>query len=56
MITVFGARTTVGLVRFYSVSTAQSVAALLKSLQGTGAEGFRFDPADVVATTVFADR
>ncbi len=56
MITVFGARTTVGLVRFYSVSTAQSVAALLKSLQGTGAEGFRFDPADVVSAPVFADR
>ena len=34
MITVFGKRTTVGLVRFYSVGAAQKVADLLKSLQG----------------------
>ncbi len=33
MITVFGPRTTVGLVRFYSTGTAQQVALLLKSLQ-----------------------
>src|ERR1700681_906814 len=37
MITVFGKRTTVGLVRFYSSSTAQSAAALLEALQNTGA-------------------
>lgn len=34
MITVFGRRTTVGLVRFYTSSAAQKVAELLKSLQG----------------------
>ena len=34
MITVFGPRTTVGLVRFYSSSAAQKVGELLKSLQG----------------------
>ena len=34
MITVFGPRTTVGLVRFYSSGTAQKVGDLLKSLQG----------------------
>jgi predicted regulator of Ras-like GTPase activity (Roadblock/LC7/MglB family) len=33
MITVFGARTTVGLVRFYSAVAAQRVAEILKSLQ-----------------------
>src|ERR1700760_1898016 len=33
MITVFGARTTVGLVRFYSAAAAQGIAALLKALQ-----------------------
>ena len=55
MITVFGSRTTVGLVRFYSASTAQSVAALLKSLQNTG-HGFSFDASDITATPVFADQ
>jgi predicted regulator of Ras-like GTPase activity (Roadblock/LC7/MglB family) len=38
MITVFGKRTTVGLVRFYSASAAQNVAELLKSLQGKTSE------------------
>jgi predicted regulator of Ras-like GTPase activity (Roadblock/LC7/MglB family) len=33
MITVFGGRTTVGLVRFYSAVAAQRVAEILKSLQ-----------------------
>jgi predicted regulator of Ras-like GTPase activity (Roadblock/LC7/MglB family) len=56
MITVFGARTTVGLVRFYSGSTAHAVAALLKSIQESGAEGFTFDPADVVSPAAFVDR
>ncbi|MEO6871677.1 MAG: roadblock/LC7 domain-containing protein [Chthoniobacterales bacterium] len=55
MITVFGARTTVGLVRFYSGSTAQSVSTLLKSIGENGAEGFSFDPADVVSTAAFTD-
>lgn len=56
MITVFGKRTTVGLVRFYSASTAQEVAGLLKSIRGTPAEGFRFEASDVSAAPIFADR
>src|SRR2546422_6233610 len=55
MITVFGRRTTVGLVRFYSSSAAQKVAKLLKSLS-TGGHGFSFDASDITATPVFADR
>jgi predicted regulator of Ras-like GTPase activity (Roadblock/LC7/MglB family) len=54
MITVFGRRTTVGLVRFYSASAAQSVGALLKSLQTNG-HGFSFDASDITAAPVFAD-
>ncbi len=54
MITVFGRKTTVGLVRFYSSSTAQAVAALLKALSREG-HGFSFDAADVCATPVFAE-
>ncbi len=56
MITVFGKRTTVGLVRFYSASSAQAVAGLLKSIRGTRAEGFRFEASDVSAAPIFADR
>jgi predicted regulator of Ras-like GTPase activity (Roadblock/LC7/MglB family) len=56
MITVFGRRTTVGLVRFYSASTAQSVAALLKSLQNTGGHGFSFDASDITANPIFVDQ
>jgi predicted regulator of Ras-like GTPase activity (Roadblock/LC7/MglB family) len=41
MITVFGPRTTVGLVRFYSTGAAQQVAQLLKSLQ-KGNHGLHF--------------
>ena len=56
MITVFGKKTTVGLVRFYSAATAQSVAALLNSLQNNGAgHGFSFDASDITATPIFAD-
>jgi len=55
MITVFGARTTVGLVRFYSAAAAQSVAAILKSLQRNG-HGLAFDAADISAAPIFADR
>lgn len=54
MITVFGSRTTVGLVRFYSAATAQSVANILKSLQRT-AHGFSLDAKDISAP-IFADR
>src|SRR5213595_4050953 len=56
MITVFGRRTTVGLVRFYSTSTAQSVGALLKSLQNTGGHGFSFDASDITSTPIFVDK
>ncbi len=56
MITVFGSRTTVGLVRFYSVAAAQAVSELLHSLEGGGDGGFSFEPGDVVAAPHFADR
>jgi len=56
MITVFGQRTTVGLVRFYSAATAHSVADLLKSLGNGSESGFAFDPADVISSPIFADR
>src|SRR5919205_4619111 len=51
MITVFGPRTTVGLVRFYSAATAQSVAAVLKLLRRTS-HGFSFDAKDITASPV----
>ncbi len=54
MITVFGRRTTVGLVRFYSASAAVNVAALLASLSRES-HGFSFDASDVTATPIFAD-
>lgn len=50
MITVFGRRTTVGLVRFYSASAARSVSALLQALQASNA-GFNFDLADVSSSS-----
>jgi len=56
MITVFGRRTTVGLVRFYSAATALAVAELLKSLDPTAGHGFTFDPAEVTAAPIFVDR
>src|SRR5205814_8556698 len=54
MITVFGARTTVGLVRFYSATTAQNVATVLKSLR-SNTHGFSFDAKDISAAPVFVD-
>jgi len=54
MITVFGTRTTVGLVRFYSTSAAQNVAALLKKLQRDG-HGLSFTAADISAAPIFAE-
>lgn len=54
MITVFGPRTTVGLVRFYSTGTAQQVADLLKSLQKES-HGFSFDASDINAIPIFSD-
>ena len=56
MITVFGRRTTVGLVRFYSAGTAQAVSGLLKSLDPSAGHGFTFDATDVTAGPIFADR
>jgi len=56
MITVFGRRTTVGLVRFYSAATAVAVAELLKSLDPAAGHGFTFDAAEVTATPIFVDR
>jgi predicted regulator of Ras-like GTPase activity (Roadblock/LC7/MglB family) len=54
MITVFGTRTTVGLVRFYSAAAAQSVAGILKKLQ-RGGHGLEFTAADITAAPIFAD-
>ena len=54
MITVFGKRTTVGLVRFYSVTTATAVGTLLRSLSREG-HGFHFDASDITATPLFAE-
>jgi hypothetical protein len=41
------------LVRFYSAATAQTVSTFLKSIGENGAEGFSFDPADVVSSVAF---
>src|SRR5712672_89263 len=54
MITVFGPRTTVGLVRFYSTGAAQQVAQLLQSLQ-KGNHGFTLNASDISGAPVFAD-
>jgi predicted regulator of Ras-like GTPase activity (Roadblock/LC7/MglB family) len=54
MITVFGKRTTVGLVRFYSTAAAKSVGDLLKSLQ-RGGHGLQFTAADISATPIFTE-
>jgi predicted regulator of Ras-like GTPase activity (Roadblock/LC7/MglB family) len=54
MITVFGMRTTVGLVRFYSTAAAHSVATILGKLQRDG-HGFEFTAADISAAPIFAD-
>jgi predicted regulator of Ras-like GTPase activity (Roadblock/LC7/MglB family) len=54
MITVFGKRTTVGLVRFYSASAAQKVAELLKSLQGNTPEVV-FAASDIGGGNIFQE-
>ena len=54
MITVFGPRTTVGLVRFYSSSAAQKVGELLKSLQDNTREVV-FAPAEMTAGDIFTE-
>lgn len=54
MITVFGPRTTVGLVRFYSAGIAQRVAGLLKELH-TNNVGFQFSADDISQVPAFAE-
>jgi predicted regulator of Ras-like GTPase activity (Roadblock/LC7/MglB family) len=53
MITIFGRRTTVGVVRFFSTTAAQSVAAIMKGLS-QGGHGFSFEASDVTSA-IFAD-
>jgi predicted regulator of Ras-like GTPase activity (Roadblock/LC7/MglB family) len=55
MITVFGPRTTVGLVRFYSATTGQNLADLLQSLSREGHE-HSFAAGDVSPGPIFADK
>ena len=55
MITVFGVRTTVGLVRFYSAAAAQRVAEVLKSLQRK-APALALKAGTISAAPVFAQR
>jgi predicted regulator of Ras-like GTPase activity (Roadblock/LC7/MglB family) len=54
MITVFGTRTTVGLVRFYSAGAAQNVANLLKKLQRNG-HGLQFSASDISSAPIFVE-
>src|SRR5246127_1664476 len=54
MITVFGTRTTVGVVRFFSTSAGQNVANLLKKLQH-GGHGLEFSASDISAAPIFAE-
>jgi predicted regulator of Ras-like GTPase activity (Roadblock/LC7/MglB family) len=53
MITVFSSQTTVGLVRFYSASAANSLASILQSLRQKSAAGggqrLEFDASDIAA-------
>jgi predicted regulator of Ras-like GTPase activity (Roadblock/LC7/MglB family) len=55
MITVFGKRTTVGLVRFYSAGAAKKVAELLKSLQGNTHE-VAFAASEIGTGDIFTDQ
>jgi predicted regulator of Ras-like GTPase activity (Roadblock/LC7/MglB family) len=55
MITVFGVRTTVGLVRFYSAAAAHRVAEVLKSLQRK-APALALKPGTISTAPVFAQR
>jgi len=47
MITVFGSQTTVGLVRFYSASTAANLSAVLAKMRENLNPGFQFDLSDI---------
>ena len=53
MITVFGRRTTVGLVRFYSSATAQNISTILKNLS-QNPPTFTFDASDISTAPIFA--
>src|SRR3954469_4754808 len=55
MITVFGTRTTVGLVRFYSTAASQNVAEQLKKVRQIG-HTLEISAADIGAAPIFADR
>ena len=55
MITVFGSRTTVGLVRFYSTDAAKRVADILKSLR-SNSHGLVFDAKDISQASIFTAR
>jgi hypothetical protein len=55
MITVFGSRTTVGLVRFYSAAAAQNVSGILKALQRNN-QGFSFEAKDISTAPIFSDQ
>jgi len=55
MITVFGAHTTVGLVRFHSAAAAQNVAQTLKSLRRRG-HGLALDAAHISSAPILIDR
>ena len=54
MITLFGRRTTVGLVRFYAAQAAESLADFLKGLNRNG-HGLEITAADISNAPVFAD-
>jgi predicted regulator of Ras-like GTPase activity (Roadblock/LC7/MglB family) len=55
MITIFGKRTTVGLVRFYSGGTAQRVAEILNSLEHKS-PALALEPSTVSTAPAFASR
>lgn len=55
MITLFGKRTTVGLVRFYSAQAAESLAGFLRNLQRNG-HGLEITAADISDAPVFSDK
>jgi predicted regulator of Ras-like GTPase activity (Roadblock/LC7/MglB family) len=55
MITVFGPRTTVGLVRFYSTAAAVQIAELLKSVH-EHSQGFSFEGGDIGTGAIFSDK
>jgi predicted regulator of Ras-like GTPase activity (Roadblock/LC7/MglB family) len=54
MITVFGLRTTIGLVRHYAATAAQNLAVILKGLQVSG-HGLELTADDISPAPIFAD-